>query len=57
MLSPPFVLPGNVIRAEWDKSSSLGGNMRRDHNSQINLGAKEKFKILSATHWYMIVVI
>ena len=24
----PFILPGKVIRAEWDKSSSLGGNMR-----------------------------
>ena len=24
----PFILPRKVIRAEWDKSSSLGENMR-----------------------------
>ena len=26
--SPPFILPGKVIQAEWDKSSSLVENMR-----------------------------
>ena len=45
-----FVLPGNVLREEWDKSSPLGENMQRDHNGQINLRAKQKFGIPSATH-------
>ena len=48
-LSLPFMLPGKVIRAEWEKSSSLGENQRQDHYSQINLRAKQKFEILSAT--------
>ena len=47
-LSPPFILPEKIIRAEWDKSSPLDENMRRDHNGQINLRAKQKFEILSA---------
>ena len=48
-LSPPFMLPGKILRAEWDKSSLLGKNMRRDHKGQINLHAKQKFGILSDT--------
>ena len=32
-LSLPFMLPGKIIWAQWDKSSSLGENMRRDHNA------------------------
>ena len=51
-LSPPLMLPGKVIRAEWDKSSSLGENMRRDYNGQINLRTKQKFEILFATNKY-----
>ena len=43
------MLPGKIFYAEWDKSSSLGENMQQDHNSQINLCAKQKLKVLSAT--------
>ena len=39
-----------ITRAECDKSSLLGENMRRDHNGQINLRAKQKFEILFATN-------
>ena len=48
-LSPPFMLPRKIPRAEWDKSSSLGENMQRVHNGQINLRAIQKFSLLSAT--------
>ena len=34
--SPPFILPGKVIWAEWDKSSSLVENEIQDHNGQNN---------------------
>ena len=37
-LSPAFMIPGEkIIRAEWDKSSSLGENTRRDHNKSLNV--------------------
>ena len=52
-LSPPFMLLGKVLRAEWDKSSLLGENIRRDRNGQINLGAKQKFGFLFATDRYV----
>ena len=40
----PFMLPGKILQAEWDESSSLGENMRQDHKGQINLRAKQKFR-------------
>ena len=52
-LSPPFVLPEKVFRVEWDKSSSASENMQWDHNGEINLRAKQKFEILSATYVYL----
>ena len=43
-----FELAGKVVWAEWNKSSSLGENMREDHNGQIILRAKLKFEDISA---------
>ena len=43
-----------VIEEDRD---SLGENMSWDHNGQINLRAIQKFKILSATHSYMSIVV
>ena len=47
------MLPRKIIRAEWNKSSSLGEDMWRDHNGQINLHAKQKFSFTNSksTYW------
>ena len=33
-----------IAPVKWDKSSLLGENIKRDHNGQINLRAKQKFE-------------
>ena len=39
--SQPFILPGNVIQAEWRKASSLDENINQNLNGQNNSRARQ----------------